>query len=324
MRDISRKQTTLRTARARAEVRAAAATIAAVREGRAPKGDPLPVAKVAAIQAAKNASQLIPYCHPIAVEWVGVGFVLEEEAITIEVSVKAVEKTGVEMEALTGAAAAALTIYDMLKPIDETMAIAGVKLLEKTGGKSDWGKRAARPPRAGVVVISDSVAAGKKQDTAGAAIAERLAAEGVEVVARETVADEPDEVVALLTRLADEAKLDLVLTTGGTGLSKRDRTPEAMGRVIEREAPGIVEAARAHGQERTPLAMLSRGRAGLRGGTLIVNLPGSSRGAAETLDALFPALHHALRIARTSAGGHGEKEQKKIHHGDTDTRKRSP
>jgi molybdenum cofactor synthesis domain-containing protein len=251
---------------------------------------------------------LIPYCHPVAVEWVGVEFVLEEAAIVIEVAVKAVEKTGVEMEALAGAAAAALTIYDMLKPIDETMEIAGVKLLEKTGGKSDWRKRAPRPPRAGVVVISDSVAAGKKEDRSGEAIIKRLAVEGLEVATREVVADEPDAVVALLTRLADEEKLDLVLTTGGTGLSRRDRTPEAMARVIEREAPGIVEAARAYGQERTPLAMLSRGRAGLRGGTLIINLPGSSRGAAETLDALFPALHHALRIARTSRGGHGEKE----------------
>jgi molybdenum cofactor biosynthesis protein MoaC len=305
MRDISHKQTTLRTARARATLRVAPATIAVLREDRAPKGDPLPVARVAAIQAAKNASQLIPYCHPIALDWVGVEFEIAEASIEVEVAVKAIQKTGVEMEALAGAAAAALTIYDMLKPIDETMEIAGVRLIEKTGGKTDWRKKPPRPPRAAVVVISDSVAAGKRQDATGAAIAERLVAEGLEIAVREIVPDEPEEIVALLHRLADEEKLDLVLTTGGTGLSRRDRTPEAMQRVIEREAPGIVEAARAHGQVRTPLAMLSRGRAGLRGGTLIVNLPGSSRGAAETLDALFPALHHALRIARTSGGGHG-------------------
>jgi cyclic pyranopterin monophosphate synthase len=105
-------------------------------------------------------------------------------------------------------------------------------------------------------------------------------------------------------------QLDLVVTTGGTGMSPRDNTPEAMQRVIGREIPGIAEAMRSYGQERTPYAMLSRGMAGVRGKTLIVNLPGSRNGVRESLDALFPALIHAFKMIR--GGGHPAQEKETV------------
>lgn len=108
-----------------------------IQDGRAPKGDPRPVAKVAAVMAAKNTPQLIPYCHSVALDWVGVEFELHEDRIEVTVQVKAIYKTGVEMEALAGAAAAALNLYDLLKPVDNSLSIGSIELLAKTGGKSN-------------------------------------------------------------------------------------------------------------------------------------------------------------------------------------------
>ena len=138
MKDITQKPVTERHAIAQAVLHAKAATIAALRAGTLPKGDPLPVAKVAAIQAAKNTSQIIPYCHPLQLEYVGVDFKVEDTRITITVEVAAFYKTGVEMEALTAASIAALTIYDMTKGVDPDMRITDNYLLRKTGGKSDY------------------------------------------------------------------------------------------------------------------------------------------------------------------------------------------
>ncbi len=137
MRDISSKSNTLRTASAEARVDMSAGTLQLLREGRLPKGDALPVAKVAAIQAAKNTSQLIPYCHSLPIDFVGVTFEFTENSIFIRTEVKAVWKTGVEMEALTAASVAALTIYDMTKMIDDDVIIREVRLISKRGGKSD-------------------------------------------------------------------------------------------------------------------------------------------------------------------------------------------
>lgn len=303
--DISRKYSTLRTAVARTTVRLQPATAEAIREGRVPKGDPFAVAKVAAIQAAKNTHQIIPYCHPLPVEFAGVEFGLRDDAVVVTTTVKAVHKTGVEMEALTAASVAALTLYDMLKMLDETMVIEGVVLLSKQGGKSDYAEAFDTPPRAAVLVMSDSVAAGEKGDRSGRLIADRLAEAGVEVVDYRIVPDDLETIVSALTAYADEMGLDLVMTTGGTGFGPRDNTPEAMARVIEREAPGIPEAARAYGQARTPRSMLSRGKAGIRGKTVIINLPGSSRGVTESLDALLPGIFHGLKMLRGETG-HGK------------------
>lgn len=136
--DVSGKANTVRTATAQAILRAKPETIKAIREGTTPKGDPLPVAKVAGIQAAKNTPSIIPYCHPLPLTHVGVEFELAVHTITITATTKTDYKTGVEMEALAAASVAALTLYDMLKQIDMGMSIESVRLLQKTGGKSDF------------------------------------------------------------------------------------------------------------------------------------------------------------------------------------------
>ena len=137
--DVSDKENTSRVAVARALLRAKKETIEAIRNGAVPKGDPLPVAKVAAIQAAKNTPSIIPYCHPLPLTHVGVDFKFGEDSILITVTTKTNYKTGVELEALTAASVAALTLYDMLKQIDMGMTIESIKLIEKKGGKSDYG-----------------------------------------------------------------------------------------------------------------------------------------------------------------------------------------
>jgi cyclic pyranopterin monophosphate synthase len=136
--DVSGKANTARTATAQAVLRMSAETMVAIKEGKVPKGDPIPVAKVAAVQAAKNTPSFIPYCHPLPLTHVGVEFEMGIDMIRITVETKTDYKTGVEMEALTAVSAAALTLYDMLKQIDMGMRIESVRLLEKTGGKSDF------------------------------------------------------------------------------------------------------------------------------------------------------------------------------------------
>lgn len=302
MRDVSRKTKTLRTARATATIKMQPDTIRLLREGAIPKGDPLPVAKVAAIQAAKNTSQIIPYCHPLPIDFIGCTFEIGVSTILITTEVKAIYKTGVEMEALTAASVAALTLYDMLKMVDESLEISDIRLIEKKGGKSDFKESFDRPLRAAVLVMSDSIATGRKDDLSGRLIVDRLKKEGVEIAEYKIIPDDTEQIMANMIRYADEMELDLLLTTGGTGFSPRDFSPEATKGVIEREIPGIPEALRAYGQERTPFSMLSRGAAGIRKQTIIVNMPGSKKGVADSLDALFPALLHSFKMLW--GGGH--------------------
>lgn len=158
----------------------------------------------------------------------------------------------------------------------------------------------AGAPLAGVTVavltLSETVAAGKGHDDSGDVIARLLTAAGATVVARDVLRDDRGAIARALIRYADADRVALVLTTGGTGVAPRDLTPEATLDVVERLVPGLPELARAQTAAATPLAVLSRGVAGIRGGTLIINLPGSPRGAREWLDVLLPVLPHALKV----------------------------
>ena len=154
--------------------------------------------------------------------------------------------------------------------------------------------------RAAIVTVSDRCARGETEDLGGLGLREVLQAHGVQVIASSLVADERDLIEAELLRLSDVLSADIILTTGGTGLGPRDVTPEATEAVLERRVPGIAEAIRSGSLSSTPTAMLSRATAGLRGRTLIVNLPGNPQGAKDCLDILWPVLGHALEMI---AGG---------------------
>ena len=158
--------------------------------------------------------------------------------------------------------------------------------------------------RLAILTLSDKGSRGERIDASGAAIRELMTGLGAEVVQYQLLPDERSQIAATLAAWADSAECDLILTTGGTGLSPRDVTPEATLAVIERQAPGLPEVMRQEGLRHTPMAALSRAVAGVRANTLIVNLPGSERGVRESLGAILPVLPHALEILRGAAGDH--------------------
>ena len=164
-----------------------------------------------------------------------------------------------------------------------------------------------KPIKAGVLTVSDKGSRGERKDTAGPALVELLTAHGGIVKEAKIVADDQAEIAAVLKYWADEMKLDLILTTGGTGLSKRDVTPEALKLVADREIPGFGEVMRLRGLSSTPRAFLTRGLGITRGDSLIVAFPGSERGARESFEAILPGLRHAVGILNgwdTECGGH--------------------
>lgn len=295
--NITHKVTSLRKAVAQALVTVSRQeTIDAVQHRKVPKGDIFEFARAAGLLAVKKTSDVIPDCHPLPVEYTSIQYEVDGLSILISVEVHTIYRTGVEVEAMHGASVAALTIYDMLKPIDKGVEIGSIKLVQKKGGKTDFADKLKAQLRCAVVVCSDSVAAGSKQDFAGKAVIEKLKAAGLSTSRYEIIPDDFSTIQDRATWFSNEG-YQLVLFTGGTGLSKRDVTPEAIQPLLDREIPGIMEAARSYGQERTPYAMLSRGVAGFIKNTLMVTLPGSTRGAEETMDALFPYILHLFKVA---------------------------
>lgn len=294
--DITHKIITQRTATAQAIVKLGSLeTMQAILDKTVPKGDVLEVSRTAGLFAVKNTSNAIPDCHPMPIEFTGIQFECLDDEVRIEVTVKAIYRTGVEVEAMHGASIVALTMYDMLKPIDKKVEISTIKLLHKKGGKSDYGNKEVQNLSVAVMVCSDSVSSGKKEDKAGKVISDKIKNLGLEVSNYIIIPDEVLDIQNTINTLCSQ-KTDLIIITGGTGLSNRDVTPEAVIPLLDRRIPGIEEAIRSYGQDRTPYAMLSRSVVGFKGNTLIMALPGSTAGAGESIDAVFPSVLHLFKL----------------------------
>ena len=299
--DVGAKPVTERRAVARALVRMRPEVLASLLDAGGPKGDAMVTARIAGIAAAKRTSDLIPLCHPLPLDHVEVRLDSDRDhgVVEIRAEVRVTARTGVEMEALTAATVAALTLYDMAKAMQRDIVIERVELVEKSGGRSGHYALEGAPTEAArheavVVTCSNRSAAGERDDVSGPAVVAALAGAGFEVAPEALVVpDDEERIAGLLVELAD-AGHRLIVTTGGTGLAPTDVTPAATRRVIQREAPGLAELMRSSGLASTPMAALSRGVAGTRGRTLIVNVPGSPRGASESIDALLPILRHAV------------------------------
>lgn len=289
--DITHKITTLREATAIAVVKTSSeATIKRLRENTVPKGNVFEMAKAAGLLGVKKTPELLPDCHPLPIEYTGIDYAINGLEIQILVTVKTIYKTGVEVEAMHGASIVALTIYDMLKPIDKQVEIGTIKLQQKKGGKSSF-KVNSEGLTATVVVCSDTISAGKGEDKAGKAIATKLEDLGItsEIL---IIADEAQQITSALLK----ANSDLVIFTGGTGVGPRDVTPETIGPLLDIRLKGVEEQMRNYGQQRMPYAMLSRSIAGIKDGKLVLTLPGSTKGAKECIDAIFPHVLHVYKV----------------------------
>jgi cyclic pyranopterin monophosphate synthase len=270
-------------------------TIDAIVNKKVPKGDVFEFSRAAGLLACKKTYEVIPDCHPLPVEYASITHEISGMSVIIRVEVHTVYKTGVEVEAMHGAAVTALTMYDMLKPIDDSIEISSIKLEKKKGGKSDIKYAYPETVKVAVITCSDSVSKGLNEDKSGEVIVRRLEKHKLKVECREAIPDEFDVIQAKAKQLLADG-YQLIIFTGGTGLSPRDVTPDAIRPLIEKDVPGVMEAARNYGQQRTPYAMLSRGVAGFAGESLLITLPGSPRGAEESMDAVFPYILHVFRV----------------------------
>ena len=253
------------------------------------------MSRAAGLLGIKKTPELLPDCHPLPVESASIKYEMLEESIRILVTVKTIYKTGVEVEAMTGAAIVALNIYDMLKPVDKSVEITNIRLLEKTGGKS------GRKPldgtfKAAIVVCSDTISKGNGEDSSGAAIREALTKYGVSTTKLEIIPDDPAFIANQLEQTTADETIDLIIFTGGTGVGPRDVTPDTILPLLDLELEGVSEQIRRYGQDRTPYAMLSRSVAGIKNKKIVLALPGSKKGAIEVIQACFPHILHVFDI----------------------------
>ena len=315
--DVAGKAVTFRRAVARGEARLGASAFRALVTRTNPKGDVLALAEVAGITAAKRTSDFIPLCHPLPINSIALRFFTDESrsAVRVECEVTTEAKTGVEMEALSGVNGALLTIYDLSKAVDPVITLSEIRLELKEGGKhGDWRHPDSTPEiertklelagvPAIVITVSDRSFQGVREDRSGPVIAEFLQGAGAEVVKSVIVPDERKQIQQAVLDAIREHGAELVIVTGGTGISPRDMTPDAIQEICERAIPGVGELLRAEGARSTPMSWLSRSGAWTRGKSLILALPGSPKAVKEGLETLSPILSHALQIVR--GGDHG-------------------
>jgi len=290
--DITHKSNTLRIATAKATVKVSKQeTIDLIQAHKIPKGNVFETARTAGLFGVKKTAELIPDCHPLPIEYTGIDFEISGLEIIIKMTVKTIYKTGVEVEAMHGASIVALTMYDMLKPVDKGVTIGEIKLLEKKGGKSSY-KKDYPHLTARVVVCSDTVSKKEKEDRAGKIIVEKLEGFGLSKIDYVIIPDEAEDIKAQIDQT------DLIIFTGGTGAGPRDVTPDVVKPLLDLELTGVSETMRKYGQERMPWAMLSRSLAGVINSSVILCIPGSSGGAREAMDSVFPHLFHIFDVIK--------------------------
>ena len=293
--DVSGKPGTLRTASASGYIMMQPETIELLSHAALPKGNVLTTAKLAGIMAAKNTAHLIPLCHQLNLSWADIVFDVQKDRVAIVATVKTKESTGVEMEALTAVSVAALTIYDMCKAVDKSMEIGSITLEKKTGGKS-YDPDGYRP-KTSILVLSDSVSSGRAEDRSGKLLREGFEASGCPVGEVRVIADNQDEILSVIDEWTASG-VELIITTGGTGLGPRDVTVDALLPRFSRKLPGIEQALFNWGQGKIKTAMLSRLAAGMVGSSVVICLPGSPGAVSDALEILVPAIFHAFAMIK--------------------------
>ena len=312
--DIGEKKDTQRRAVASGSFFAQASTISRIKNRTLPKGDVLVLSEVAGIQGAKKTAELLPLCHPLSLTSVRVWHECGEDQIRVYCEAKTVGKTGVEMEALGGVSAALLCIYDLTKGIDPVLRIGEIQLDLKEGGKSGvWHhpgaelntptpKKNLEGLRSAILVMSDRCFKKEAEDLAGPAAQTWLEAHGSTVLKLEVLPDDRNTLMNHLSQLVKVDSPDLVITSGGTGLSPRDITPETVLELARelngREVPGFGELLRADGAKKTEMSWLSRSTAVLIGKTLIVCLPGKPSAVVEGLESISHLIKHAVHTSK--------------------------
>jgi molybdenum cofactor biosynthesis protein MoaC len=262
----------------------------------------LHTARVSGVMAAKRGGDVLPYTDHAEMTSVDVTFEWQDDNLRVVATCEGFTRGGLGARALLAASVCAVTIVDMLPEHAEHLVVDQARIIEQKGGLAGLSYSFDPPLQAAILVVSDAVKGGQKEDRAGAIVkgeVESLAPHGVSLVDYEIVGDEASTIERAIEHWIADG-IELILTVGGTGLAHTDITIEAVESMLERPIPGLMEAARAHGQELTPVAFMSRGVAGLVGDTLVVTLPGSRGGAAESCEALFPAVLHVFKTLRKS------------------------
>jgi cyclic pyranopterin phosphate synthase len=293
--DVTDKVVTTRIAKAEGKIFMLPETILAIQNDVLPKGNVLTTAKISGIQSAKKTAEIIPMCHQLNLSFVDIEFEMQVNVILIKSIVKTKEATGVEMEALSAVSSAALTIYDMCKAVDKTMIIGEIKLVKKVGGKSD--NVVEYRPNVGIITLSDSISSGQGEDKSGPILIDGFSNVGCVVNHHEIFPDGSEKLVSTIQDWVNDG-VELIITTGGTGLGPRDLTIEAMEKIFHSKLPGVEQALHAYGRGKVTTAMLSRLTAGVVDGAIVICLPGSTGAAKDALKVLIPTVFHSFHMMK--------------------------